>query len=327
MTTPLAGINYAELPIGSCPICSSDLFTPVTIRFDSGRIVRCSDCQHIYLNPTLSDRIIDSIYQEYHIVASDAALMNRIEGWFVDPLGPYQYMLNLIERKGGFTGKRILEVGCGPGHFINECSRLGGLVTGVDISPGAVRLAKQYFNLDLVHKTVDQALIDGDLHESAFDYIFAFEVIEHVPRPGDFIEKLSQLLVPGGLLSLSTPNFALFYALGSAAAVVSQWPEHLHFFDPSSLGSLLRRQNLELSDITTVMPLTYAGRQKQTLMRQPWLKLLWDRLRGIAIVYYLKDKVFQLLDRRREPLDVKSWNGTCLVGVAQKPVATKANRV
>ncbi|HEY0097748.1 MAG TPA: methyltransferase domain-containing protein, partial [Pyrinomonadaceae bacterium] len=142
-TQPL--INYNALPGIPCPICASEKYEIVTLRFDGGRIVQCLQCGHKYLNPTLTDDILKAIYTDYHEAESDESVIAMVSNWFAQPDSPYQYVLQKLELDGGLNGKRVVEVGCGPGKFLNECRLRGAIVAGVDISPGAVRMAKNFF--------------------------------------------------------------------------------------------------------------------------------------------------------------------------------------
>ena len=313
-------IDYATLPPIPCPVCGSTSFRGITRRFDAGPIVQCEQCPHIYLNPTLPDTLLDTIYATYHEAPDEAGLLRTIDGWFSDPRGPYQYALNFVEQTVGFRGKRVLEIGCGPGRFLVECRQRGAVVTGIDRSPNAARLARHHFSLNLLAITLEQVTEETLLSAPGFDLVFAFEVIEHVREPGAFLRTVHQLLAPDGLLLLSTPNFHLFALMGEAAPVVQQWPEHLHFFDPPSLVHCLEQCDFAIKDLTTVLPFTYGDRQKQLLAQRPVIREVWNFVRRTRFAVLVKDYIFQLLDRRQEAADLKVWNGACVVSVAQKRV-------
>ncbi len=313
-------IDYATLPPIPCPVCGSTSFRGITQRFDAGPIVQCEQCPHIYLNPTLPDALLDTIYATYHAAPDETELLQTIDGWFSNPRGPYQYALNFVEQTVGFSGKRVLEIGCGLGRFLAGCRQRGAVVTGIDRSPNAARLARHHFGLDLLTTTLEQAAEETLLPARVFDLVFAFEVIEHVREPGAFLRTVHRLLAPDGLLLLSTPNFHLFALMGEVAPVVQQWPEHLHFFDPSSLANCLERYDFTIKDLTTVLPFTYGERQKQMLARRLAIREVWNLVRRTRFAVLLKDRIFWLLDRRQEAADLKGWNGTCVVSVAQKRV-------
>jgi len=309
------------MPEINCPMCSAASFEIVTYRFDSGRIVRCAECGHIYLNPTLSDAVLRSIYENYHGRNNDRALMSMIEGWFIDPAGPYQFALKLIEAEGGFEGQNVLEIGCGPGHFLNACQARGARITGVDLSPHAVELAKAEFGIDVIHSSFEVAASEGVLPKQNFDLIFAFEVIEHVKEPGVFLTLVYDLLKPGGRLVLSTPNFGLYYLMGKAAPAVNNWPEPVHFFDPDSLVRAVTRFGFESAGIVTLALMNYGDRQKQKLVRNNLIAAMWRKLRSVAWIYRIKDSIFGYLDHYKEPADIKSLNGNDIFCCARRPSA------
>lgn len=313
-------IDYAQMPEITCPMCSNESFKIVTHRFDSGRIVRCPACGHVYLNPTLSDEMLGRIYESYHGHGEDdQALMQMLEGWFSDPTGPYQFALKLIEEDGGFVGQSVLEIGCGPGHFLNACRARGAQVTGIDLSPHAVELAKAEFGIDVIYSDFETAASEGVFPKQTYDLVFAFEVIEHVKYPGIFLSLIHDLLKPGGSVFLSTPNFGLYDLMGKAAPAVSNWPEHIHFFDPDSLVRAVTRCRFEAVRVVTLAPMNYGDRQKQKLARNNLVAAVWKRLRGIALIYRIKDLIFKHLGHHKEPADVDSLNGSSLFCCAKKP--------
>lgn len=315
-------IDYAQMPEINCPMCSAASFEIVTYRFDSGRIVRCAQCGHVYLNPTLSDAMLESIYESYHGRNNDKALMSMIEGWFIDPASPYQFALKLIENENGFLGQNVLEIGCGPGHFLNACRSRGARVTGIDLSPHAVELAKAEFGIDVIYSSFEAAASEGVLSKQNYDLVFAFEVIEHVKHPGVFLSLVFDLLKPGGKLLLSTPNFGLYYLMGKTAQVVNQCSEHLHFFDPDSLASAVTRCGFEPIEVTTLGSMNYGDRQKQKLASNNLVAAVWKRLRGVAWIYRIKDLIFGYLNHHKEPAGVKSLDGIDVFCCARRPAGS-----
>src|SRR5262249_17201042 len=219
-TQEKVGLDQQSLLTISCPVCDSDQSAFLAHRFDSGSIVSCSGCGHAYLNQTLSDKALKEIYRQYHVAANDDEMMNIIDGWFNDPEGPYKYAIEDVEKNGGFAGKKVLEVGCGPGRFLNACAERGARVTGFDISPGAKRLAKERFGLELT--SIDLNNLPEPDPDGVFDFVFAFEIIEHVRKPVEFLKKLKHFMFSKGRLFISTPNFYLFRSMGTIAPALSQ---------------------------------------------------------------------------------------------------------
>jgi len=303
----------------SCPICGSPSFSIMTFRFDSGRIVRCQDCGHIYLNPTLTDSQLAIIYENYHLSEDEGSYIKMIDGWFDDPNGPYQYSLLSIDKLCGFKNKRLLDVGCGPGRFLSECKKRGAIVSGVDSSLRAAQLAQKYFNLDVIAKPLEEAMRVGDLHPSRFDIIAAFEVVEHVKKPAELLKSIHRLLAPGGLVFISTPNFYLYYSMGKAAPSLKDYAEHLHFFDAKSLADCLKRCHYDMERVVSLNPMAFGERKKRIFANIPIIKKAWQALRRIRAAYIVKDSVFKLLDQHKDNADRMAWNGTSLLCIARKP--------
>jgi 2-polyprenyl-3-methyl-5-hydroxy-6-metoxy-1,4-benzoquinol methylase len=312
-------IDYTQLHEVPCPVCAERAYSAVTTRFDGGRLVRCTGCKHVYLNPSLSDTQLDAIYGAYHITSDDATTMGRIEAWFADPAGPYQRALALVDSRGGLSGKRVLEIGSGPGRFLHACREGGAAVTGIDISPQSLRLAKQFYGLELLPLALEDAVAQGALAGGQFDLIFAFELIEHVRHPGALTAQIHELLAPGGLLVLSTPNFGLFELMRDSAPPVRTWQEHLHFFEVATLADLLGRHHFEVLELGTLAPVPPEERSRQQLAASPQVMAIWQRVRGIGAVRRVKAWAFGLLGRRHDSAEVAALAGMTLFCVARRP--------
>jgi len=101
------------------------------------------------------------------------------------------------------NNQKILEVGCGNGSFLEFLSRYSEDVIGMDGYFESLLMAKE--------KTAAVTLLQGDINyipckEKYFDFICAFDVLEHV-APLPFLQELNQKLAPEGQLLLSVPAY------------------------------------------------------------------------------------------------------------------------
>jgi ubiquinone/menaquinone biosynthesis C-methylase UbiE len=91
------------------------------------------------------------------------------------------------------AGCTVLDVGCGSGLFFNQVANQASLVVGVDISRKLLLKAKEragfFENVSVLQADADHLPIK----ESAFDIVFAFTVLQNMPKP---TETLSQLKCP-----------------------------------------------------------------------------------------------------------------------------------
>ncbi|MGI9297743.1 MAG: bifunctional 2-polyprenyl-6-hydroxyphenol methylase/3-demethylubiquinol 3-O-methyltransferase UbiG [Gammaproteobacteria bacterium] len=112
------------------------------------------------------------------------------------------------EAAGGLAGKRILDFGCGGGIFAEAAARAGAKVVGCDISPGAIRIAKEHAAQNNV--AVEYRVGGVDLSEAGqYDALSCFEMLEHAEDPAQIVADAAAMLKPGGVAVFSTINRTL----------------------------------------------------------------------------------------------------------------------
>jgi SAM-dependent methyltransferase len=97
---------------------------------------------------------------------------------------------------------RVLEVGCGVGFFVSRVAKNFSCV-GLDIAFPALSVARRQRGLRSVVCADAEAL---PCRHGSFDAVVAFDVIEHLHCPENFLAEASRVLRDGGLLILTTPN-------------------------------------------------------------------------------------------------------------------------
>lgn len=104
-----------------------------------------------------------------------------------------------------WTGKRVLDVGCGHGALSIEMAEAGASVTGVDLDENLIAFANRNLAQRFPHlvgrvafRVVDATSLSGD---QPFDVIVCKDTFEHAPDVASLLKTLGELLVrPEGLL-------------------------------------------------------------------------------------------------------------------------------
>jgi SAM-dependent methyltransferase len=111
-----------------------------------------------------------------------------------EPEGITAALLDVIRR---VKAERVLEVGCGTGHWLAALQPCVRRVYGLDLSFAMLQKAQQQ------HPTT--ALVRGHANqlpfqEAAFDLVFCANALHHFDNPQEFVHDARGLLQPGGAL-------------------------------------------------------------------------------------------------------------------------------
>ena len=138
---------------------------------------------------------------------------------------------------------RLLDIGCGCGHFLAVLNSRRWSAQGIDISPLAVRRARQRFNVRCEARPFAEL---PDSWRGCFDAVTMWDVIEHVPDPFAALSCAASMLRPGGSLFLSTPDISAIAArmLGKRWHYIDPM-QHLCLFSRDSLIQLCARTGLQ----------------------------------------------------------------------------------
>jgi 2-polyprenyl-6-hydroxyphenyl methylase/3-demethylubiquinone-9 3-methyltransferase len=158
-------------------------------------------------------------------------------------------------------GLSLVDIGCGGGLICEPMTRLGARVTGIDAAGRNIATARlhadgQELTIDYRETTAEALAETG----AQFDIVLALEIVEHVADVDLFLQSISRLAKPGGLVFLSTLNrTAKAWALAIAGAeYVMRWlPRGTHdwrkFLKPSELVRGLRAAGVEPQEIVGVV--------------------------------------------------------------------------
>ena len=136
------------------------------------------------------------------------------------PLGTRQYFDEVEARKyfvephipifaefPRWSGKKVLEVGCGIGTDTLSFARHGALVTSVDLSVRSLEIARQRVSVYGLEKQVRFYFANAEelscyVPVEPYDLIYSFGVIHHTPHPGVVLEQLRQYTRPGTTIKI-----------------------------------------------------------------------------------------------------------------------------
>jgi SAM-dependent methyltransferase len=211
-------------------VCSHAAFERICEK-EGASYVQCGKCGTVRQFPYPDTQAIVRFYENYQSRKSQASVYLTQAGYEAYARDKRLTFADLGVEASLFAGKRICDVGCGIGQFLEVVK---------DFGPA------QAFGLDLSEECVNSALSRGldvgsddflSLRQS-FDVISMWHVVEHLLDPRAFVEHAYRQLVPGGSLLVETP------VVGPISAAFGQdWrffmpTEHVNLFTAEGLVAL-----------------------------------------------------------------------------------------
>jgi len=212
---------------------------PTTDQFGTALadIVRCASCGHMQLERFPRDAELSEAYGE---AASD--------DYVGEEAGQRETARRVLERLERHASRgKLLDLGCWVGFLLAEARERGWATVGVEPSIFASSYARDRLGLDV--RTED--LFAADLPERHFSAIALGDVIEHLPRPDEALNRIARLLEPEGVLWMALPDAGSRVARAMGPRWWSVIPTHVQYFTRHSVRTLLERHGWSVLEIST----------------------------------------------------------------------------
>lgn len=208
------------------------------------RIVRCSQCGLVYLNPRPSLEAVLHYYPDEYCCFAQLPPKNALMKLL------YGVMARLKARRllpSLPDDAAVLDYGCGTGHWLvalRERARPGQRFIGIDPSERAVARLE---GTGVEGHVGQDELLGTTIPNESLDLILLDHVIEHVPEPRETLRRLASVLKRGGEIHGVTPNVDAWDARWFGEKWVG-WhpPRHFFLFDHESFTRLAEEAGLEV---------------------------------------------------------------------------------
>ena len=156
---------------------------------------------------------------------------------------------------------RLLDIGCGTGGFLEHAKSSGVELYGFDASKAQSEYAIKRFPNVRYARSCSEYLVEHGDRKLLFDVITLWDVIEHIRNPLDYLREIREVIRPGGLVYISTPNglaklwkrklYKLLSIDIDLRGEFMPW-EHVFYYSPCSLEYLLRKSGFKMLKIGAV---------------------------------------------------------------------------
>lgn len=215
----------------SCLVCQHEqLFQFKKRGFD---YYRCTSCGLLSTFPLPDGATIEAHYAKAFIEGNYGLSRFYMKDYmriYNDFVKKLEHTLQSYNMK--LSGSKVLDIGCFTGELLELLQEKGADVYGLELQEEAVAIA----NRKLPGRVIKADVFSNVFPETRFDVIIMAGLIEHVVDPTTLLKRSYEMLRPGGVLMLQTPNSSSLLA----RMFGKYWPpcapvEHIHLFSKNSI--------------------------------------------------------------------------------------------
>lgn len=219
----MMNVNPVSAEKGLCPVCSGPLSPHIqgvrdSVTGEQFGILKCDACGFGVTDP-FPERL-EPYYAEYygsrHGITAKFCARRRIA------------LVTKMADAG--AGRRLLDVGCGDGMFLQTARDRGWNVVGTELNPEPAR----QLGFD-VYSSLEECANKGP-----FDCITLWHSLEHMTDPRAVLTKIRGMVAEDGVVLIAVPNFGGL----QAKALRNSWlhldlPRHLYHFTSGAMDQIL----------------------------------------------------------------------------------------
>jgi 2-polyprenyl-3-methyl-5-hydroxy-6-metoxy-1,4-benzoquinol methylase len=223
----------SDLESRPCPVCASASSEEFSLRPDGLVVESCKTCGMMFVRRVPSENQLAKYYQAYASLKGYAK--PRPKTWLERAAYCAQSIyIEALEETGGIVGRTVLDFGCSVGDFLDAVRFRGGRPEGIEIdAPAREEAQRRGFTVSA-----------GIPESGQYDVTSAFQVLEHLAKPGDMVDAMYRLTKPEGRILLATPNASEVAKLGSDWLGFRVDLEHFNYFTIQTMAELLRRHKV-----------------------------------------------------------------------------------
>ncbi|HNQ66848.1 MAG TPA: class I SAM-dependent methyltransferase [Bacteroidales bacterium] len=219
-----------------CEVCGNSAAEDFFVKFERHDflITECKECGFNFIPQFYRQQIAYENYRDEEVLESVRRGNNYIK------IRRHRLRLKLIKKyvKSG----KLYDIGVGWGHFLYTAKLMGYDASGVEISELMHHYATTDLKLDVVHDN----FFNLDLPANNWDVATMWDVLEHINEPDKAIEKVWDILKPGGYLVLQVPQIDSKVARKQKEKWSMMSIEHINYFSKKSIKTLLEAKGFEV---------------------------------------------------------------------------------
>lgn len=221
------------------------------------KVIECACCEFKHVIPLPTAEELETVYsKEYYTTEIPFYIDRHLEDrdWWN---AIYTDRYEVLEHHVPNHNRSILDIGSGPGLFLDLGKKRGWKVLGIEPSTKAAEYSREILGLEIINDFLNSNTVSS---LGKFHAINMGEVLEHLSDPTEMLGFARDLLHNNGILNLVVPNeYNPFQMVIHDHARLDPWwvapPHHLNYFSHASLKKLVERLGFEVVGIESTFPI------------------------------------------------------------------------
>jgi len=219
-------------------------------------VIECVNCGFNHVVPIPTEEFLSEYYKKDFVNNRQIGFYKKVEKdvpwWEIF----YNEKYDLFEKHVNKEDRSILDIGSGLGYFLKRGKERGWVTFGIEPSDDSCDYSKKHGL-----KIANEYLNENNYQDlGKFDVVHMHEVLEHLPNPIKLIKLVKKMLNPDGLVCIVSPNDynPLQEAFVKNSETPKWWiapPEHINYFDFSTINNILKSNGFTVVEQTSTFPL------------------------------------------------------------------------
>lgn len=219
-------------------------------------VIECISCGFKHIDPLPSENELVQLYKQDFYSKDKPDYFKTAKKDYSWWMATYNNYYSLLEKHT--RGRKILDIGSGPGDFLICGKKRGWKTSGIEPSHKAWKYSRRK-KLSVINDIFRYESIKS---YGLFDVIHASLVLEHILDPISFIKDIKKLLKPNGIIALYCPNdYNPLQLLIEKQLKFNPWwivpKHHLNYFDADSIRKVLSKIGFDVVESLGTFPMEF----------------------------------------------------------------------
>lgn len=221
-----------------CCVCGNTAPEKFSLMYQKSNcaIITCNTCSFVFIPPYYRKQIQYGNYKNSDVTAAVRSGNNWVK------IQRHKLRFRFIQKY--VPSGKLFDLGAGWGHFMLAGKELGYQVHGIEIAEQPYLYCVNDLKLPVEH--IDFFKMP---EEVKYDVVTMWDVLEHIDKADDFLEKCASITKPGAYLFLQVPQIDSYFAKKYKDEWKMMGLDHVNYFGKDTIKKILSNHGFDVVEI------------------------------------------------------------------------------